>query len=190
MKTYFYTTEQIAAEAINCGLKLSVAANCLTPIYGKMLPCIETYLHPEDCPESQRSSSVLKIHLEDSKAFVADGMLTGARYEASMIAAKEYRLGLYRKPRCLIICSVFPEQIELYNPNMDEPILYESSGQLYRDTAFGRVQESDAFRELALRAHYEQGAANGAYVRIEENDTVLFLSESEGKIVFTFKKSG
>lgn len=186
MKTFFYTTEEIAAEAVEYGLKLSHVARETAPVYGKNLPCIVTYLHPADCPRERRGAKVLKLQLEDSKAFIAEGMFTGERYAASLVAAKEYRLGMYRQPRCLLICSVFPEQIEPYDSNMDEPLLYESSEQLYRDTVLCRVQESEEFRELALQAYYERCAAEGRYIRVEEQNTVLYLSPDDGKIIFAY----
>ena len=184
MKTYYYTTEEFAKEAIECGLKLSHAASDVASVYGKKLPCIVTYIHPADCPRECRSNAVLKLRLEDGKAFVAEGLFTGERYATSLVAAKDYRIGTYRKPVCLVICSVLPEQIEAYDPAMDEPLFYESSESLYRDTVMSRVQESEDFKELALMAYYDQEAAQGRCIRVKEQDSVIYLSGENETTVY------
>ena len=188
MKAYLYTTEELAQEAVAYGLKLSHNATGTVRVYGSEHPCLETYLHPADCPNAKKGAAVLKLQLEDSKAFVGEGMLTGPRYEASLVPAKDYRLGTYRSPRCLVIASVFAEQIERYDPNMDEPLLYENSQSLYRDCVLGRVQESDAFKELSLRAYYEQEAQQGRATKIEEADYVVFMSIQGEKPLFGYAK--
>lgn len=188
MKAYLYTTEEIAQEAVAYGLKLSHNASGSVCVYGKEHPCIEAYLHPADCPKSGRGPAVLKLQLEDNKAFVGEGMLSGERYTSSLIPAKEYRLGTYRHPRCSVIASIFAEQIERYDPNMDEPLLYENSESLYRDCVLGRVQESDAFKELSLRAYYEQEVQQGRASKIEEEDYVVFMSIKEEKPLFGYTK--
>ncbi len=186
MKTYFYTTEEIGKDATSCGLKLSLVTQGTVSIYGQTVPCFVTFLHPADCPEEFRTAHILKLSVEPHKAFVAEGMFTDQRYVDSIIPVQDYRLGLYRKPRCLVISSVFPEQIERYDPYMDEPLLYESSQQLYRDTVMSRVQESELFCETALRAFYTQEAEAGRCVRVEEQGTVLFLSPQDGQTIFAF----
>lgn len=188
MKAYLFTTEEIAQEAVEYGLKLSHTATGNVCIYGTEHPCIETYLHPADCPESKPGMAVLKLQLEDNKAFVGEGMFSGERYRSSLIPAKAYRLGTYRNPRCLVIASVFAEQIERYDSAMDEPLLYENSASLYRDCALERVQESDAFKELALVAYYEQEAQQGRVRKIEEEDYVVFMSLTEEKHLFGYSK--
>lgn len=189
MKTYFYTTEEIANEAASYGLKLSHVAENTVSVYGKEMPCIVTYLHPADCAGKASGKAVLKIALEDGKAFVGEGLLSGARFEKTLIPAKDYRYGTYRNPRCVLICSVFPEQIERYDSAMDEPLFYESSESLYRDTVMSRVQESDDFRELALRSFYDREAALGHCERVEEDHTVLYVSKEDGKTVFCFRST-
>lgn len=186
MKAYLFTTEEIAEDAAAYGLKLSHFTTGSVPVYGTEHPYMEAYLHPADCPDSRRGAAVLKIQLEDNKAFVGEGLFTGERYIASLVPAKAYRLGTYRKPRCLIIASVFPEQIERYDGAMDEPLLYENSESLYRDRVLGQVQESDAFKELSLRAYYEQEAQQGRMHKIEEDGYVVFTSLTDDKQLFAY----
>ena len=189
MKAYLYTTEEIAQEAVEYGLKLSHNAAGNVCIYGTEHPYMEAYLHPADCPKEKRNKAVLKLQLEDNKAFVGEGMFSGERYVSSLVPAKAYRLGTYRMPRCLVIASVFAEQIERYDSAMDEPLLYENSQSLYRDCVLERVQESDAFKELALRAYYEQEAVQGRVRKIEEEEYVVFTSLTEDKHLFGYSKN-
>lgn len=187
MKTYFYTTEEMANEAASCGLKLSHATNATVSVYGKEMLCVITYLHPADCINAPESSAILKITLEDGKAFVGEGLLRGTQFEKTLIPAKDYRYGTYRSPRCVLTCSVFPEQIERYDSAMDEPLFYESSESLYRDTVMSRVQESDDFRELALRSYYDREAELGHCERQEADGAVLYVSKEDGKTIFCFR---
>ncbi len=188
MKTYFYTTEEIANEAASYGLKLSHVAERTASVYGKEMPCIVTYLHPADGPKDCKQATVLKLTLEDGKAFIGEGLYTGDRFNKSLIPAKDYRYGAYRNPRCILICSVFPEQIERYDSAMDEPLFYESSESLYRDAVMSRVQESDDFRELALRSFYDRETELGRCQRLEEDDAVVYVSKADGKTVFCFPR--
>ena len=156
MKTYLYTNGEDAAEALASGLKLSDAATGAVRVYGNMLPCIGTYLHPQDAPEAVRNDparygAVLKITPREGKAFIADAARTGALYNESVIPFASYRLGMYRKPRCLLVTSVFPDALEPYDGRRDEALLYESSEQLYTDALFASADDADpGFRTAAL----------------------------------------
>ena len=42
-------------------------------------------------------------------------------YESSLVPIREYRLGTYRKPECLIQCTLLPHQIEDFDRKGTNP---------------------------------------------------------------------
>ena len=189
MKAYYFVRSEQADEIAECGLKLSAGEHrpadvCRNSKEG----CFVAKLHPADYTENQGEKTCLKIDLTGINAYVAEGFYStpecdekmDAWYNASVIPAKEYQLGMYRNPECLLVNTVLPDCITLCDPLMDEPILYPSSEDLYLDRLFETAQtECDDFRELALLAYYDWLAASG-HCRAEQVGCRKIYKEETG----------
>jgi len=191
VKVYCFIPAEEAEEVIECGLKLSSSFTKTIEINGQQVQCLEAYMHPNDAKEINPGDVPVKITLQSGRAYIADNSLLGELgdlYNKSIIPADKYKLGTYRKPGCLIACTVLPDMIERYNPDMDEPILYQSSEQLYRDSLFYRTDDLvQSFKDVALNAYYNMKAASGEYSVQFNDEYAAFLDKESSEVIAIVK---
>ena len=191
MKVYCFIPACEAEEVIECGLKLNSRLTKTIELQGGPIQCFETYLHPRDGISLNPDDVMVKITVPEGRAYVADNSLLGELgelYNKSIIPVNQYKLGKYRKPCCLISCTVLPEMIERYNPDLDEPILYQSSEQLYRDSLFYKTDDLvQSFKDVALNAYYNMKAASGEYVVQFNDEYAAFIDEKSSEVIAIVK---
>lgn len=192
MKVYCLVPADKAEEIIECGLLLSNRLTKNINLHGMDIPCFEAYLHPNDCDKSRDGSVMIKLTVPEGRAYIVDNSLLGELgdlYNKSIIPADKYKLGKYRKPCCLISCTILPEMIEQYNSDIDEPILYQSSEQLYRDSLFYKTDDLvQSFKDVALNAYYNMKAADGEY-KVHFNDEYAAFTDSATSEVIAIVKT-
>jgi hypothetical protein len=192
VKVYCFILAQEAEEIIECGLKLNSRLTKTIEINGCEVRCFEAYLHPRDGKGMNPDDVMVKITVPEGRAYIADNSLlgeTGDLYNKSIIPADQYKLGRYRKPCCLITCTVLPEMIERYNPDLDEPVLYQSSEQLYRDSLFYKTDDlAQSFKDVALNAYYNMKADSGEYT-VQFNDEYAAFTDSATSEVIAIVKT-
>ncbi|MFR1517462.1 MAG: hypothetical protein ACLSVG_01600 [Clostridia bacterium] len=191
MKVYCFIPAKDAEEVIECGLKLNARLTKTINLYGTQIPCFEAYLHPKDGSGSAPDDVLVKISVPTGRAYVADRSLLGELgdlYAKSIIPADQYKLGKYRKPCCLIACTILPDMIERYNPDLDEPLLYQSSEQLYRDSLFYKTDDlAQSFKDVALNAYYNMKAASGEYAVQFNDEYAAFTDSVTGEVIAVVK---
>jgi len=187
MVAYFYINEHELAEALECGLKLSV--------YGKPIPesgdipirVIHAYLSPRDNFDAFNDPGLvcLKLDLPGDKLLVAEEIyaIIGKHkwFNESIIHASKYMLGRYHKPCYLITFTVLGEFISLLDKNMDVPVLYENSASLYIQTLKTRFEDNDdAFYDKAFFGYMKLLASMGrASEEWSGHGTSVFLMDGE-----------
>lgn len=191
MKFYCYIPADKSDEVIECGLKLG---DCITKNVtrnGSGMLCFEAYLHPNDADKNNENDVLVKISAPEGHSYIADNSLQGKLgelYEKSIIPVSQYKLGKYRKPCCLISCTILPDMIERYNADMDEPLLYQSSEQLYRDSLFYKTDDlAKSFKDVALNAYYNMKAASGEYTVQFNDEYAAFTDDAAGEIIAIVK---
>ena len=191
VKVYCYVPAREAEEIIECGLILRSRLTKIIEITDAQTMCFETYLHPRDGKGQEQDDILVKITVPEGRAYVADNSLlgeTGDLYNKSIIPANQYKLGKYRKPCCLITCTVLPEMIERYNPDMDEPVLYQSSEQLYRDSLFYKTDDLvQSFKDVALNAYYNMKAASGEYKAQFNGEYAALIDSATSEVIAVVK---
>ena len=191
MKVYCFIPAEEAEEVIECGLKLNSRLTKTIDIYGAKISCFEAYLHPQDGAGSRPDDVLVKITVPEGRAYIADHSLLGELgdlYHKSIIAADQYKLGKYRKPCCLIACTILPDMIERYNSDLDEPLLYQSSEQLYRDSLFYKTDDlAQSFKDVALNAYYNMKAASGEYTVQFNDEYAAFTDSKTGEVIAIVK---
>lgn len=191
MKVYCFIPADEAEEIIECGLKLSSRITKSVNLYGVQIPCFEAYLHPNDGKGCKEDDILVKITVPEGRAYISDNSLLGELdelYNKSIIPADKYKLGTYRKPCCLISCTVLPDMIEKYNPDLDEPILYQSSEQLYRDSLFYKTDDLvQSFKDVALNAYYNMKATSGEYTIQFNDEYAAFTDSATGDVIAIVK---
>lgn len=191
MKVYCFIPAEKAEEVIECGLKLSSRTTKTIEVNGQQVQCFEAYMHPNDAEKMNPSDVPVKISLQTGRAYIADNSLLGELgdlYNKSIIPADKYKLGMYRKPCCLIAYTVLPDMIERYNPDMDEPLLYQSSEQLYRDSLFYKTDDLvQSFKDVALNAYYNMKAASGEYSVQFNDEYAAFVDKETSQVIAIVK---
>ena len=188
VKVYCFIPAEEAEEVIECGLKLNSRLTKTITICGAQVPCFEAYLHPKDGAGTGSDDVLVKITLPEGRAYIADNSLLGELYNKSIIPADRYKLGKYRKPCCLISCTILPEMIERYNPDLDEPLLYQSSEQLYRDSLFYKTDDlAQSFKDVALNAYYNLKAASGEYAVQFNDEYAAYTDSATGEVIAIVK---
>ena len=191
VKVYCFIPAEEAEEVIECGLKLNSRLTKTIDIYGAKISCCEAYLHPKDGAGSRPDDVLVKITVPEGRAYIADHSLLGELgdlYHKSIIAADQYKLGKYRKPCCLIACTILPDMIERYNSDLDEPLLYQSSEQLYRDSLFYKTDDlAQSFKDVALNAYYNMKAASGEYTVQFNDEYAAFTDSKTGEVIAIVK---
>lgn len=191
MKVYCFIPAEEAEEVIECGLKLNSRLTKTIDIYGAKISCFEAYLHPKDGSGLRPDDVLVKITVPEGRAYIADHSLSGELgdlYQKSIIAADQYKLGKYRKPCCLIACTILPDMIERYNSDLDEPLLYQSSEQLYRDSLFYKTDDlAQSFKDVALNAYYNMKAASGEYTVQFNDEYAAFTDSKTGEVIAIVK---
>lgn len=186
MKVYCFIPASEAEEIIECGIKLNSRLSGMIQFKGIDLPCFETYLHPRD-GAGNPGDVLVKITVPEGKAYIADNSLlgeTGGLYQKSIVPADQYKLGNYRKPCCLVTCTILPDSIERYNPDLDEALLYQSSEQLYRDSLFYKTDDlTQSFKDIALNAYYNMKAAAGEYEVQFNGEYAAFTDRITGDVI-------
>lgn len=187
MKVYCFVPADEAEEIIECGLKLNSTHTKIINVCGIDIPCFEAYLHPKDETKGHNEDVLVKITVPEGKAYIADNSLIGeldGLYHKSIIPAGQYKLGKYRKPCCLITCTVLPDMIERYNPDLDEALLYQSSEQLYRDSLFYKTDDlTQSFKDIALNAYYNMKAVSGEYEVQFNDEYAAFTDRETGEVI-------
>ena len=191
VKVYCFIPAEEAEEVIECGLKLNSRLTKTIDIYGAKISCFEAYLHPKDGAGSRPDDVLVKITVPEGRAYIADHSLLGELgdlYHKSIIAADQYKLGKYRKPCCLIACTILPDMIERYNSDLDEPLLYQSSEQLYRDSLFYKTDDlAQSFKDVALNAYHNMKAASGEYTVHFNDEYAGFTDSKTGEVIAIVK---
>lgn len=193
LKVFYFAKTDSADEIIDCGIKLNQHFEREITINGAGKKCILTYLHPADCNKFyDESYKAIKIKAPAENSYIAEGALYDSlnlsNYELSLIPISEYKLGTYRKPECLIQCTLLPHQIEDFDRRRDEPILYDSSENLYLDRVLYEVKEKFLyFDDLALEKYYDMLVEKGEYIKEECIDFTVYFNKEKSDFV-TIKK--
>jgi hypothetical protein len=160
---YYYIKKEETEETCECGLKLSVwcDSEVIIDIFKKK--AIIAYLSPKDHLEKYNDPTYdcLKLELQDEKLYVADYIYKEIddekRYLLSVINVKDYKIGMYRKPVFTITYTVLGEYVSLLDKNMDIPILYDNSEEMYVKTMYAKFEEDDEqFYDKALLGYLEK----------------------------------
>ena len=189
MKVFYFTKIDSAEEVMDCGIKLNQYFEREITVNEFKKRFLLTYLHPADSTKfSDDTYKAVKIKAPDDTSYIAEGALYDEEnmslYESSLVPIREYRLGTYRKPECLIQCTLLPHQIEDFDRRRDEPILYDCSENLYLNRVLYKVREEFSFfDDLALERYYDVLVEEGKYIKEECNRFNVYINNDDNEII-------
>lgn len=193
LNAFCYVKADTVEEIIECGLKLQDHYVRQVRISGLEKKCILAYLNPADCQSyHDEGYSIIKVRLPKQATFVGEGAYFEAsnmeEYEKSLILLSDYHLSMYRKPECLITSTLLPDQISSFDRRRDEPILYESSEEIYLSRFFKDAKEADErFRDYALEAYYDRLAEKGDLIKEDFFEYCRYIDEKYEKSIIIRK---
>ena len=176
MQVYIHLPRHEAARAIAGGIKLSEKKERDFTYHGLQYNCFAGWLHPNDdaahlASEDEGGASCLRLNIDARYCFVEDQDLGTIKPFA------KYRLGEFRRPQCLVCCTVLPSRIKLQGRRLDEPLLYENSHELYIENLQAILDgQYQSFKNDQLCGFFTLLAKDGRFRRIEKDDCVLFVS--------------
>ena len=193
MKAYCFVPEERIEEITECGMELSVGERYACKVTSNDGRCFVGRLNPRDFDKADflPGKKLVKINLAKVRSFIGEGVYldidseTGSgMFEDSLLPSKEYQLGMYRKPVCLIVNTVLPEAVEKYDSLMDEAVPYVNSEELYIEYLFNNeAEKNENFREVALAACFDKLAENNMVEKKTYGDYILYNSEDTSYIV-------
>ena len=152
---YFQIRAEQAADAVQCGLKLSEHADREVLLPGESHPrrVLTAWLHPQDLPDPglTKGHVCLRLDVDPLRCIIGDADLYRLgnthpalmeRYLSSLCPLREYRFGSFRAPECLIPSSILDSQISVMGRALDFPVLYEDSETLYLQTCMRSYGEA------------------------------------------------
>jgi predicted metal-dependent phosphoesterase TrpH len=110
-------------------------------------------------------------------------------YRETIVPLKDYIFGTYRLPECLVTTTVIGGNISVLNKNLDSPVLYTDSEELYINNILEYYKETgEDFSNSILYYFHLKLAELGKFKKIEDlkNKTTIFIDNSSGK-PFIFK---
>lgn len=199
-EVYFYIPADKAADAVECGIKLSEWYSREVRIDGETKRCISALLNPRDDSERDAMSDNMCIKLEVHPKYcrVADSLLfkVGLEhpeamelYEKSIVPMEQYTYGSYRLPEVLITGTILGDQISLPGKWLDTPVLYSNSQDLYFSNLLEGMQEEyedidDALLYLFFQMLHKEGKAG--MIEDPASGLAVFTRYKDGR-VYTIK---
>lgn len=190
---YCHISVDRADNVVDCGLKLSDMADREIMLNGMSKRCFQAYLSPEDDADffEQNDYRCIKIQVRKSVCRMADGFLyemgktnedAMKLYEKSIIPVENYVFGIYRKPVCLITTTMIPGEITLLNKNLDAPVLFRKSEELYVNNIIESFRyEKDNFYDSLLFSYFAYLEQNAQAVRVQSEDGRMVVFKLKDK---------
>lgn len=180
VEIYYYIVTEKATNSVECGIKLSENYKRTFQQSGSEKKALLAYLNPKDNPDLYNNKEYisLKIQADPSYCYVAESCLyfTGLNNESvmdlyyqSIIPLEQYKFGSYRKPECLVTNTVIGDYISVMNKDIDSPILFDNSEELYMNNRMNEFVERHAsFYDDALYSLCSALADYGKMIKHED----------------------
>ncbi|MFO7636877.1 MAG: hypothetical protein R6W96_06185 [Clostridia bacterium] len=161
MVGYYYVEKEKTNDIISCGIKLSEYMQGQVEIDSVSKSFYFAYITPKDNMARYNGNEhvCLRIEIPEEKLYVGEKIYheTGKTdwFTRSVKPAGEYKVGEYRKPRFLVIHTLFGDQVRILDKNRDVPALYENSEEMYFQRVHSIFEESDKkFYDRSLLGYF------------------------------------
>lgn len=195
-EVYFYVPAEKAEVAAECGMKLSEWHDREVNISGENKKCISAFLNPRDDIAAYKSQNCrcVKLDVNPKYCYIADGYLyrlgrnkpeVMRMYEESIMPVEDYKFGKYRKPECLIACTIIGDSISLLEKKLDSPILFSNSEELYFNNLLEGFREMhDDFNDASMYFLLSALVDVGLVKKIEDAQSgmAIFVQEQSGRV--------
>ena len=195
---FIYVPKEKADDIADCGMKLSEYSQRVIPVESEDYDCICGYLHPMDF-EGRTDDTVacIRAEVQERYCYVCDGDLYelsrrdydfAEKYEKSIVPLTEYALGDYRRPQCLVTCTIVGGSVyDADDDGSSTPLLYNDSEELYCDRLESYlVDKCGISREVILSSMFYRLRNEGAIRSVTTWDNVVLYHSDELNRTFSF----
>lgn len=190
LESYIFVHKDYIDKIDGCGMKLSLWHDRHVILNGEECSYISSLLNPRDDMNKYRSSDykVVKLKIDIKYCYIAEGFLyennpefkkEASLYSKTIIPAKDYVFGMYRRPECLISKTIMPEEMSIAGNSLGFPLFYDSSENLYLNKIIQDIREANSnFDDFVLYYYFDSLARDGKIKKV--------LNEKAGVVAFTF----
>ena len=173
---YYYVDSSKLSKIRSFGVKLSDNFSHTIPINGLEKRVFVGLLNPKDEPLKYNSKefTCLKVNLYPEQCYVINEVnliITPKNGDYNLIPLNDYIYGSFENPRVIFNTSILPEQIEILDDTMDEPLLYDNSKDLFYQIRINRIIDelppSDVYYALC---EYLDDKDAKSLTNLEQND--------------------
>ena len=155
---YRFILKERADDCLKYGIRLSTQFDKEIEIDGEKKPVIQGFLNPKDSDYKFESDEYigLKIDIPEKYCNVMDA--PSVNDIPPIIPLENYKLGSFKDPEVLITSSILPEKISMLNNDIDVPVLYDNSRNLYYSCRVTEMLDEMSPKEayVVLKNYFEK----------------------------------
>ncbi len=192
LEIFYYIDNTNLNDILNYGIKLSENYSKKITINTEEKLCLTGLLNPKDDITKFNSDdfTCVRLLLDNLSIKVAESSLYNTKlYNSTITSISDYRLGTYMFPEVLIFQSILPENIEVINYEIDYPLLYDNSKDLYTNNLIETLSlKLPNANDIILSALLEKYSKNENMNKETFNNINVFLSENNKQMYFSKKE--
>ena len=146
---YRYVLKEFANDVLINGIDASKDSDADIQVNGSVIPCILALLNPKDDEYKFNSNEYIGIKLDVSDDYCKIVDASEPKENDEIFDYEKYKLGTFKNPTVLIASSISPESISVLNKDIDIPVLYNNSRDLYYS-----CRVSDMLDEMSPKEAY------------------------------------
>ncbi|CCY71857.1 putative uncharacterized protein [Clostridium sp. CAG:921] len=149
---YMYIKNENIEDILKYGIKLSEYSNKVLDYSGTKKSGIISYLAPKDSIlYSDNKYSCVRINGDNVNAIIYNEICENlSNFNEFICDFNSYKLGDYEEPLALITSTILPENIYLYNKDMDVPLIIENSKNFFYENSINELLNTNKFSNYEL----------------------------------------
>lgn len=131
---YYYVEKDKVSDCLKYGIKLSENFSQEITINGYLKQCFFALLNPKDDEYKYNSDNFecLKLEIPIENCRVFDNTLKDGQPSClSSVELDKYIFGKFKHPEVAVTSSILPENISVLNKEIDFPVLFDNSRDLF-----------------------------------------------------------
>ncbi len=149
---YIYIKNSELDNILKYGIKLSEYANKVIIYSNTQKSGILSYLAPKDSElYYDENYSCIRISADNIKGLIYNKVCENLNIFSEFICdISDYEYGRFEEPMAIITSTILPENINLYNKDMDIPLLIQNSKDYYYENSINELLSTNKFSNYEL----------------------------------------
>lgn len=149
---YIYIKNSELDNILKYGIKLSEYANKVIIYSNTQKSGILSYLAPKDSElYYDENYSCIRISADNIKGLIYNRVCENLNIFSEFICdISDYEYGRFEEPMAIITSTILPENINLYNKDIDIPLLIQNSKDYYYENSINELLNTNKFTNYEL----------------------------------------